>query len=553
MKVFEHSFARFVYPFLFEAESFPQRVESVDAATYKAGKTIWTKQRFPEGELLPHVARYLNPPQGTPPTARLWQMDPNAAQSLEGLGAMRGVEWFLVHRRRAETPFTLDDVQLVLFRVGVGFLTVKASPKSTELDDWLDFLHYFRFIRRPRSVSLHAKKRTGIDANKQPVFEDYFPPLAGGLPEGRKRPPVFGDVVDGLLRSGEVEGETGAWWSEVFIANQTLPYVVLLVDGVSEQEQYRLLYKLHNSFHSKEGEHPAPEDLRPDQEHLLGYADRQWFVFSLDGGAFVACDPPDSDFFRINLPQHLDTQYLLVFLLALHQRFALMGLSEQVTKHWLVEHAAASDADTQASREWVFRRIRDLLLSFTARGHFTQVMQRRHHHRCYLKWQETFQVDQLFQEVNDEVRDMHGYLLMEKTERIERLSEERKQQAEQQRQEMEDRAQEEADRAKRVEERLNLLAAFFAVPALILALLEVLGPDPAWPWVILGLGLGAVGAFSLKKYLEAGKGETAADREPADKPPDPTPDAAAEPPPDPQPTAAEQDPEPPPADEEPPT
>jgi len=157
-------------------------------------------------------------------------------------------------------------------------------------------------------------------------------------------------------------------------------------------------------------------------------------------------------------------------------------------------------------------------------------MQRRHHHRCYLKWQETFQVDRLFQEVNDEVRDMHEYLLMEKTERIERLSEERKQQADRQQREMEARAHEEArrdrlarQRTRRVERRLNLLAAFFAVPAIILAVLEVLSPKPAWPWVIIGLLLGAAGGFLLMRVLEGRQTDDAAGQEPPPESHDSTP------------------------------
>ena len=54
------------------------------------------------------------------------------------------------------------------------------------------------------------------------------------------------------------------------------------------------------------------------------------------------------------------------------------------------------------------------LILVHSKGQFVQVMQRQHHHRCYLKWQETLQVPQLFDEVSREVREMHEYLLVEK-------------------------------------------------------------------------------------------------------------------------------------------
>jgi hypothetical protein len=40
-------------------------------------------------------------------------------------------------------PFERSGLQLSLFTVGVGFVTVSAKPISNELADWLDFLHYF--------------------------------------------------------------------------------------------------------------------------------------------------------------------------------------------------------------------------------------------------------------------------------------------------------------------------------------------------------------------------------------------------------------------------
>jgi hypothetical protein len=46
-------------------------------------------------------------------------------------------------------------------------------------------------------------------------------------------------------------------------------------------------------------------------------------------------------------------------------------------------------------------------------------MQREHHHRCYRQWHQVFQIEELYQEVNDEVRDMYEYTLMQQTRRLE--------------------------------------------------------------------------------------------------------------------------------------
>jgi hypothetical protein len=182
----EISLVQFVYPFLFEAKTLERRKEAVSKVQWKGRDSflpVWQKERFPREDLLAHVERYLNPPEDTTPTALLWTMDNNALQSPSGLGG--SAHWFLTLDRK-EIPFQLTDVQLSLFRVGVGFLTVSAKPKSQEIADWLDFLHYFRFIRgqrRDQGVGLRMERRTGKDQ-----VSPFFPQPAGGTekhPDGK--------------------------------------------------------------------------------------------------------------------------------------------------------------------------------------------------------------------------------------------------------------------------------------------------------------------------------------------------------------------------------
>ncbi|MFN3422825.1 MAG: hypothetical protein ACK40X_14020, partial [Armatimonadota bacterium] len=141
------SFICFVYPFLFDAQTFEQRAKAIEAARWKGRKEeqkIWEQSRFPKDDLLAHVERYLKPPQGMLPTAYLWQMEHDPLHSPSGFGS--DAQWTLSLPAK-EIPFSWDRVQLSLFAVGVGFITVTAKPQSDEFDDWLDFLHYFRFVR----------------------------------------------------------------------------------------------------------------------------------------------------------------------------------------------------------------------------------------------------------------------------------------------------------------------------------------------------------------------------------------------------------------------
>lgn len=356
-------------------------------------------------------------------------------------------------------------VQLALFGVGVGFLTVRARPESEHLDDWLTFLSIFRYVRGQRTNDVRAQKRRK-DPNTNLVHEmPFFPKPAGGVSASKHSDGSghFTEVLDSLLRTASLSSEDGEWWNEVFIPEQTLPFATLFVDDIAQDEIPELIYKVRNFFTPSQGPNPAPEDLRLDHPSLIAYARDQWFVFSLDGGAFVACNAPhdtsrDRGFFRETLPDHLRDHYFILFLIVLQQRFLLMSLSQQVADVWprVKDKAKVEDFDP----------IRDALLEFTARGMFTQVMQSEHHHRCYRKWQEIFQIKELYQEVRDEVGEMHDFLRMKRAEETLRLAEEQKERDKK-------RAEADSDREKRIEKRFKFVGLVFGVPALIIGFLGI--------------------------------------------------------------------------------
>lgn len=459
------SFIHFVYPILFDTDQFTSYVNRLELCQWEGRKRplkVWEQQDFPAEELLSHVADFLNPPSGKAPTARLMKLMDDALRSTRGLGGgvNSNVDWRLV-TSHGEISFDIVSVQLALFRIGVGFLTMCAEPanQSDRVDGWLDFLHYFRFARGQRGVSLVAYRKAGFDQKtRQPRVVPFFPESAGGPAQHPDGGGTLTDLLDALLGTAAPPETIEPWWREVFIPGQLLPFAVIYVDEIADEEIPHLTYRLRNFFRAQQEMHPAPEDLRLDHQLLLPYAKHQWFFFSLDGGGYVACNSPSTEFFRRTLPDHLREHYFLLFLLTLQQRFALMMLVEQVAARWLVEGGQSSSEEGQRIREDAFARIRDQLLSFTAHGHFAQVMQREHHHRCYRKWQDIFQVAQLHQEVSDEVRYMNSYLQAERERRAQRVEESRRK------------------RTESLERRLNLIAWLIGVPALALAVLDAIGP-----------------------------------------------------------------------------
>ncbi len=493
-RVADHSFAVLVYPFSFDRTRFDRLVVDVNGDALDADDTTWTiweRRSFPQDDLLRHVADYLNPDSDVPPTACLWTLEDRVLRSPHGLGLRPGsLALSLRHRRPANAAkettghapddaiaLQMDGIDLALFRVGIGYLMFRVRIPDGTAADWFDLLHGIRFIDRPGKVDLLLSRRTGKDR-----VEPFWPPLATASDDAGSGRGTVGHLVGGLL--GRVFPANTPGWRELYVRGEMLPFHALFFEGVPESEDALLLYRLRNFFRTAQPLHPSAEDLQPNQPALLPYAHRMWFSGTLEGGGFVAFDAPNTLFWSETMPEHLAEQYFLLFLLALHQRFALMHLSEQVCEHWL--GAEERVAETR------FASLREALLEFTARGYFTQVMQREHHHRCFRAWRAIFEIESLFREVNEEVRELHGMLLMRKTERMHQLAEE-------QREFLAARERVAQARATRLGLWFSTIAILLGFPSITIALLQHLGVSSV-ETTLLSLG----GSLLLGALLIAG-------------------------------------------------
>lgn len=451
------SFSNFIYPFTFNPGEFDLRVDEIEHSSWSSSKRnimIWSRTDFFKDDLLPHINRYLNSESGNPSTAYLWDMNDDAMASSSGMSSGKNSRW-IMEGGKGDLFFTIEWVQIALFRTGIGFFTIRAVPESDDLDTWLDFVHHFRFISGHRSFDYCVEKRTGFNKEKgEAVTRRFFP--EPGSP-GRPDPGQFGKLLESILVGCSASGVK--WWRDIFVQGQMIPFTAIFIDDVNDAGTIiDVIYRLRNFFHSKQELKPSKDDLSYDHPSLLEYGEHQWFMLTLEGGGFACFDPPRSQFFEGTLTSRLKNQYFLLFLLTLQQRFGLLSISDRVSEYWLMNTRMENLKKMKGIKNRVlmffkgghsedkiriksFEFIRAILLEFTARGHFTQVTQREKHHRFYRKCQEVFQIDNLYTEVNDEVREMHEFL---------------------------------SDRqSRRLEERVNRLGALIGVPAIVLSFLAI--------------------------------------------------------------------------------
>lgn len=395
----EASFACFIYPFQFDPDTFKQRS---DILTEGAEPAMWTVSRhFTHHDLLPHVTRYLR-------AMCVLELSNTMLTSFDGLGG-RG-DWFLITPSKIcpAIPFRLSRVELALFPVGIGFMLLSTEPQDDAYETWCDFLHYFRFAEGERDVRLQIQRRTGKDQ-----WERYFPVLAGGLDGHSEDTRKVDKLLKALLRTGNLPGERQEWWRDCYIPGRLMPFTALYVDGLTDEDETakaHVLYRLRNFFHATQFLHPTAQELRLHRNAaLLPYVDNQWLVFSLEGGAFVAFNAPprgngSSSFFRETLPVHLQRHYFLLYLLSLHQRFALLRLSQMVSERWL-------PGDDKKRVDEV-GHIYNAMLEFSARGYFSQVTQKENQHRYYQRCQQVLQIKPLYEELRRDLYEMHHYVLV---------------------------------------------------------------------------------------------------------------------------------------------
>jgi hypothetical protein len=396
------SFIHFVYPFEFNDRKFRDIQESVVKRHRNSGAgrklPVWEKHLFPNQDFLPHIADFLNSQTNEHAMGATWRMSSGAMDSPDGIG--RNERWFLSVGTRQPIEFRLGWIYLYLFASGIGFLVIEAKPSATDAAVWFDFSHFFRDGRQAR-IGAHLRDKPAAP---------HFPGVAGGIdshPDGK------GTVQD-LISAVLLEISPGErWWTDAFVRGLLLPWSVLFVDQAAAGDVPDLVYRARNTFHWKQELHLTEADRRLADPNLSPYTDHQWFTFALGGAAFVACNASDNEFFRKTLPDHMRNIYFILYVLVLHQRFALSRLSYRVA-----DCCPDSQRLTNVSE---FKDIRDALLRFTARGYFAQVSQHEHHHRFYEACQRTMQVERLYREVSDEVRDLYGAMLLESNENLEKF------------------------------------------------------------------------------------------------------------------------------------
>ncbi|OIP97818.1 MAG: hypothetical protein AUK55_03895 [Syntrophobacteraceae bacterium CG2_30_61_12] len=330
--------------------------------------------------------------------------------------------WALACRLRFLPP------ELFLFDTGIGllclFFKVHGSTHSPEVADLVLLAYHLRDLRLFQDVDKETSRPVGAGDYLRKADRTYlsrcmeqgngktgkdiepakeFPhPFLGRLHQGRSVAdgssidfPRFNlpELIHFLLQPLETTNEL-RW----LINKYLIGYHFLHTDTYAcSDDKARDLFYLRKNY--KDTYDAAERDLQLcDNPELVQTYRNIVFGQSLEGGV-VLVDATDHPFYQ-SFPDKARHQYLLPFLLALHQRVALIAYGIRINRLNIEDLHAV-------------RTLRRRIIEFVLRWQFSQLSNLTSYNRVYRNWQRVLAVETLLREIKSEVNELDELLELE--------------------------------------------------------------------------------------------------------------------------------------------
>ncbi|RKN77076.1 hypothetical protein [Paenibacillus ginsengarvi] len=351
--------------------------------------------------LLRHIDNLVKKPShGAQPIGRRWLLS-EAGRLAFGIPSASESE-LLLQMDQQRYVFYIHSVELYLFETNVGFVVFNIQfPAKYTLDQMIQ-------------ANFHLKKFTLPQL--QITYDE----------QGNRRSVNLGASVRSMVEP--FDWETFFEQDELLIA---LVYSMALLPQVeTDQNEFdiwlgRKLFHMRRSF---------ADSFKPTHEQcmLLGqevepvFQNSYWGA-SMEGMANVAYLTGDSStdhFFKETYINNVNTTYFYLYILALHQRFALLMLSILASRlPAQLERVMLTNETNEILDNKGYELISELqerMTFFTLRSSFTQVSNVTHQARLYEKLRHTLRIEDLMQELHTELEVLSSLAHVREQKREER-------------------------------------------------------------------------------------------------------------------------------------
>ncbi len=327
--------------------------------------------------------------------------------------------------KKGEYIFKVNKVSLFLFETRTGFLTFEVIHTNKNLDQIVGANYYIKHLHHLYQSQLLNQK-------------EYYLSSQGLVDESVESEESRRTMSSITMKILEPIGVERYFSSENNQPESALVYnSLMLLDTfeVTENKEKLLgeyLFKLRRSF--KESYKPAPSELMlKDNPQIIQLFENSFWGVSLEGLTNVVHltnDQVTNEFFNGNYQSNLSQSYFYIYMIALHQRFALLALNSRAQDIPKNEQLSAGDFEE-------IQKLRKEINFFILRSFFKHVSSITHQQALYERIEKCLQIEELKGDLHLELEALSSvaelqqyYRLKEQENEMRKLREQEDQQKE---------------------------------------------------------------------------------------------------------------------------
>jgi len=368
--------------------------------------------------------------------------------------------------KQKQWTFSIKEVELYLFETQTGFLQYHVELHGgVNMDEQIEFVYYLKkLMNYSHKISFEQRlsKENSMTQNVQ-----------------------LSEMSCSILRELDVitffEGKTDHPVEALVFSSARL--------GISKQESEdsigEYLFHMRRNFKATYKASAAERNINGNPD-VLALFDNSYWGISLEGlGNLVTMTEDDvtNQFFSTTYFHHVENTYLYLYILTLHQKYALLHLTAQASG-LTYELQLHQDAPAEQSR--ILRDMKDKIVKFMLRSSYKQVSRSTHHEMLYEWMRSRLKIDDLFTELHEALEALVS--LTESAEQKQRQEEE----------------EQKKTKAELFNNKITGISAIFLPLSIITG---IYGMDVEWIepfkelWIFSLVALGAYGlTFVLFKY-----------------------------------------------------
>jgi hypothetical protein len=313
-----------------------------------------------------------------------------------------------------DIKLTINQVECTLFESNVGFLTLDIHyPKQTDIRRLIEANHQLKKLYNSKMRLAYLLKGEQVELHLRELTQQLLAPLK----------------VSTFFEASHLNAPFQALVFQSYLLDEPL----------SEEEVGPLLFWMRRTYTDSYSPNKQDEHPHGNPEVLQLYANSYWGI-SLEGCAnlaFIGNHPQNEKYFKMNYLPHVKSTYFYLYLLSLHQRYALLHFS-MLASESLLSGTSTTDHNLSLHQRMeqylqdarLITELKEKIILFKLRSVFKQVSNTSHHTAVYNLFQTNLHIDQLLGELHFELDSLSQMVQLKEQKRSQLQEEAAKQEKE---------------------------------------------------------------------------------------------------------------------------